>query len=509
MLRDLIGEGTTTGDVPLEAVLTTVPPSRLPDHALITTDPEVRLRHARGQSLPDWVALRSGRVGTFPDGVARPRSETDVEEILSWGAQLGARLIPYGGGTSVVGHINPLPDDHPVVTVDMRRLNQMHRFDEGSRLATFAAGISGPELESQLRARGHTLGHFPQSFEYSTLGGWVATHSSGQQSLGYGRIEDLFAGGRLVAPAGSIALPAFPASAAGPDLRDLVLGSEGRLGIITEATVQTTPLPEREEFHGVFFPDFATGRTAVREMVQHGLPLSMLRLSSPTETRVMLALAGHPRAIGALETALSLRKLGDSKTMLMMGLTGTATDVRRTRRAALGIARRHGGVHIGRPLGSRWRASRFTTPYLRNTLWEMGYAIDTFETATDWTHVATMTEAIEGEVLPMSLAETGGRVLVMCHISHVYPTGASIYTTCIFPLGTDPDGTLDRWRRLKRAASETVVSNGGTISHHHGVGVDHAAYLEAEKGRLGIEALGDVMRRFDPDGVMNPGKLIP
>jgi alkyldihydroxyacetonephosphate synthase len=333
----------------------------------------------------------------------------------------------------------------------------MYRFDDVSRLATFGAGVSGPELGGHLRARGHTLGHFPQSFEYSTLGGWVATRSSGQQSLGYGRIEDLFVGGRLVAPAGSVELLPFPASAAGPDLRALVLRSEGHLGLIMEATVRASPLPEREDSHGVFFPDFATGRTAVREMVRRGLPLSMLRLSSPTETRVMLALVGHTRAIGALETVLSLRKLGDPKTMLMMGLTGSRTDVRRMRRAALGICRSHGGVHIGRPLGRRWRASRFSTPYLRNTLWEMGYAVDTFETATDWSHITEMTDAIEEGTLLGSLADFGTRVLVMSHISHVYQTGTSIYTTCVFPLAADPDETLDRWRWLKRTASETVI----------------------------------------------------
>ncbi|MGQ9768361.1 MAG: FAD-binding oxidoreductase, partial [Anaerolineae bacterium] len=225
-----LGPGTPPRDATFADVVATVPPSRLPDHPLVSADPADRLRHARGQSLPDWVALRTGRIGAFPDGVARPATGEEVRELLDYALQVGAAVIPYGGGTSVVGHVNPLPGDRPVLTVDLARLNRLLRFDGEGNLAAFGAGIVGPELEAQLRARGFTLGHFPQSFEYSTLGGWIATRSSGQQSLGYGRIERLFAGGVLEAPAGTLTLPAFPASAAGPDLRELVLGAEGRLG---------------------------------------------------------------------------------------------------------------------------------------------------------------------------------------------------------------------------------------------------------------------------------------
>jgi len=509
MLRDLIGAGTPPNDARFEAVIAKVPMSRLPHHPLVTTDPGARVLHARGQSLLDWVALRSGRIGSFPDGVALPSTEEDVREVLTWAARLGAHLIPYGGGTSVLGHINPQPDDHPIVTVDMRRINRLRQFDEVSHLATFGAGVSGPDLEGQLRARGYTLGHFPQSFEYSTLGGWVATRSSGQQSLRYGRIEDLFAGGRLEAPAGSIELPPYPASAAGPDLRQLVLGSEGRLGILTEATVRVTHVPEREEFHGVFFPSFAAGQIAIREMVQAGLPLSLLRLSSSQETTVMLALAGHPRAIAALDRFVSLRNIGEVKSLLIMGFSGAAIDVRRTRRAAIRIIRRHGGSSLGRLLGRRWHAGRFAAPYLRNNLWEMGYALDTWETATDWTHVPEMAAAIDEAALRTALDDSDERILTFSHISHEYPTGASIYTTCIFRASADLDVTIDRGRRLKRAVSETILTHGGTISHHHGVGLDHVGYMEAEKGALGVAVLGDALRRFDPDGLMNPGKLVP
>jgi len=508
-LREAVGEAEPPRDVSLATVLATIPRSRLPDlpgNGLIQVDERDRLKHARGQSLPDWVALRSGRIAAFPDGVAYPLSAGDVAKLLDYAARVDARVIPYGGGTSVVGHINPEPGDRPVLTINMRRMNQLTRLDSISQLATFGAGVAGPELEAQLRARGFTLGHYPQSFEFSTLGGWVVTRSSGQQSLGYGRIENLFAGGALLAPAGEMRLPPFPASAAGPDLRQLVLGSEGRLGILTEATVRVSPLPEHEEFHAIFFPDFINGTTAVRRIVQARLPLSLLRLSTPVETRTTLALAGHERLIGLLETMLGVRGVGDGKCMLLCGFTGQSKTVRDTRQATLEIAREHGGVSAGRRFGEQWIEGRFRTPYLRNTLWELGYAVDTLETATTWEGVPRMVETIE-EALHSALPE-GERVHVFTHLSHVYPQGASVYTTYLFRLANDPDETLRRWELLKGNTSRAIVAAGGTISHQHGVGRDHAPYLHAEKSAIGLAALRSAIAEFDPDGRMNPGVLL-
>ena len=507
-VREAVGPGLLPRDATMPAILAAMPPSRLRPASgfdLVRTEPQERLRHARGQSLPDWVALRSGLITTYPDGVAYPTNREEVTRLLAYAAEVEAHVIPYGGGTSVVGHINPAAGQRPVLTVNMRRMNQLARLDSVSLLATFGAGVAGPELEAQLRARGFTLGHYPQSFEFSTLGGWVATRSSGQQSLGYGRIESLFAGGTLVAPAGELRLPPFPASAAGPDLRHLILGSEGRLGILTEAMVSISPLPEHEEFHAIFFPDFGGGMTAVRRIVQAGLPLSLLRLSTPTETRTTLALAGHERVIGLLERLLGVRGLGPDKCMLLCGFTGTAAGVREARHAALDIAKEHGGVHAGRRFGEQWMEGRFRTPYLRNTLWEQGYAIDTLETATTWENVPRTLEQIEGA---LRAALPDERIHAFTHLSHVYPQGASIYTTYLFRAATDPEQTLARWAALKGAASKAIVAAGGTISHQHGVGHDHAPYLVAEKGILGLAALADVAARFDPDGMMNPGVLL-
>jgi alkyldihydroxyacetonephosphate synthase len=500
-LEEVLGSGAPPQDAKLAQMLHAVPRSRLPVHPLVTPDVEVRLRHACGQSLPDWVAF--------------PSSEEEVAQLITFAVRGGAHLIPYGGGTSVVGHVNPSPGDAPVLTVDMSRINRLLALDEMSRLATFGAGVAGPRLETNLRARGYTLGHFPQSFEFSTLGGWIATRSSGQQSLYYGRIEELFAAGRLLSPAGRLDMPPFPASAAGPDLRQLVLGSEGRLGIVTQAALRVSPLPEREDFHAIFFPDWGQGVAAVRAMAQARLPLSILRLSDAVETATTLALAGQERLVNLLEQLLRLRGLGPDKCMLLMGITGRDQAVKVARKRTVELARAYGGVHVGRKMGEEWRKSRFRTPYLRNTLWERGYAVDTLETATRWSDVAYTAGAIR-RALRDGLKEVGERVHGFSHLSHIYPDGASIYVTYLFRLpqadssqpGIDPDETLRRWRLLKAAASDVIVAAGGTISHQHGVGVDHLSYLPAEKGRLGMAALRSLCRTFDPEGVMNPGKLV-
>lgn len=506
-LRERLGPATAPRDAALETVLAAVPASRLAEHPLVSTDAEERVRHARGQSFPDWVALRSGRVDSFPDGVAHPCTAEEVRELIAFAERTGARLVPYGGGTSVVGHVNPPSGGAPVLTVAMDRLSGLLHLDEASRLATFGAGTRGPALEEALAARGYTLGHFPQSWELSTVGGWVVTRSSGQQSMGYGRIEQLFAGGKLESPAGTLDLPPFPASAAGPDVREMVLGSEGRLGILTEATVRIASRPEREVFPAVFFPDWERGSRAVREIAQARLPISMVRLSNAEETATNLVLAGHRRLIGALEGYLSLRGAGAGKCMALLGVTGSGATVGAARREALRIARRHGGVHVGTRIGERWSHNRFRSAYLRNPLWEMGYAVDTLETAAPWSRMAPLVDGVE-EAIRTAMAESGERVHVFTHLSHLYPTGSSAYTTYLFRVAADPAETLERWKRLKEAASRAIVERGGTISHQHGVGVDHRPYLEAEKGELGMRAIRTLLQGFDPSGVMNPDVLI-
>jgi len=502
-----IGPGTPPKDATFPEALAGVPESRLPAPPLGTDDPAERLRHARGQSLPDWIALRSGRIGVYPDAVAYPASEDDVTALLRFAKEAGARVIPFGAGSSVVGHVNPLPGPAPVITVDLSRMSRLLAVDEVSQLATFEAGVFGPHLEAQLAPHGFTLGHFPQSFEYSTLGGWIAARSSGQQSLGYGRIERLFAGGRLLSPAGTLDMPAFPASAAGPDLKELVLGSEGRLGVVTQATVRVTAIPARESFHAIFFASWDEGREAMRLLAQSKLPLSMLRLSNAVETETNLALAGHPRLIAALSRYLALRGVSAGKCLLLLAVTGALKTAELALSRALALARERGGIHVGKGFGHAWHKGRFRAPYLRNTLWELGYAVDTLETATRWSKVDTMLNAVEGG-LREALTPWNEKCHVFTHLSHAYTDGSSLYTTYVFRIAPDPDETLARWTALKSAASSAIVANGGTISHQHGVGLDHRPYLPAEKGELGMAALRDLARFFDPDGLMNPGKLL-
>ncbi|SIR59180.1 alkyldihydroxyacetonephosphate synthase [Janthinobacterium sp. TND4EL3] len=507
-LGERLGPGTAIADASFEEACAQVPASRLAPHPLIDTTPAARVRHALGQSLPDWFKLRHGRIGAVPDGVAFPDSTLQVRQLLDYARQACVAVIAHGGGTSVAGHLTVAPGPRPVLSINLTHLCALGHLDREAQLATFGAGVYGPDLEAQLRAQGYTLGHYPQSFEYSTLGGWIATRSSGQQSLRYGRIEQLFAGGVLETPAGTLTIPTFPASAAGIDLREMVLGSEGRIGIVTQATVRISPLPPFEAFHAVFFAGWGEAQAAVRALAQAKLPLSLLRLSNGAETQTMLTLAGHKKLVGLLERYLSLRGCGEGKCMLMVGVSGDEKPARAALRGALALARRHKGVHVGRPMGDKWKQGRFRNVYLRNGAWEHGYVIDTVETAVDWPRVAPMMAALE-QAGRTALAAHGEQVHAYTHLSHLYPQGASVYTTYVYRLAPTFEDNMARWRSLKDAAGAAIVANGGTISHQHGVGTDHAPWLMAEKGELGIDAMRALLRQFDPQGMMNPGKLLP
>ncbi|MDH4039092.1 MAG: FAD-binding oxidoreductase [Gammaproteobacteria bacterium] len=507
-LQQLVGPSTALPAATLEEVLSRVPPSRLPPHTLVSVDAEDRVRHARGQSLPDWLALRSGDFGVFPDGVAFPKTSAEVGDLLQYARQHQVSVIPYGGGTSVVGHINPEAGGRPVLTIDMTGMNRLIALDRESQIATFGAGANGPQVESALAQAGYTLGHYPQSWELSTVGGWVASRSSGQQSMRYGRIEQMFAGGHIETPMGSLEIPSFPASSAGPDIREMIMGSEGRMGIITEVKVRVTPLPERESFHVIFFPDWDAGLKAVRAMAQGKVQLSMMRLSNTIETFTQLKLAGGGTAISLLEKYLALRGVGDSKTMFTFGVTGSRAQCKAALALANGFARRHGGVGTGTLLGRKWEHGRFRSPYLREGLWDAGYAVDTMETAIDWIRVPDAPAVIEAAITG-ALAEEKETVHAFTHLSHIYPQGSSVYTTYIFRCGSSYAQTHARWQQLKAAGARAIVELGGTISHQHGVGKDHAMYLPAEKGELGIAAIQGLVDVFDPQGQMNPGKLLP
>lgn len=513
LLENLVGKATPPESIGREEMLARVPEPEIPAAPealsnLITTAAADRFDHAHGQSMPDWVGMRFGTLSRFPDAVAYPADQSEVEAVLDYADREEMIVVPYGGGTSVVGHLDVPDMERPVLSLSMERLNTLIDLEEENMLATFGAGVQGPDLEAALRARGYTLGHYPQSFDYSSLGGWVVTRSSGQQSIYYGRIEDLFAGGDVITPSGRIDFPPYPASAAGPDLRHVLLGSEGRLGLLTQAAVRVSKIPEKDDIYGVFFPDWDAAAEAVRELVTADLPLSMIRLSNPTETYTNLYLAGHEKQIELLKTYLRIRGLSEqSHCMMLLGLIGPAGPVDAGRRRAKKIMKRYNGVSVGKAMGNAWKKNRFLAPYLRNTLWDKGFAVDTLETAINWDRVTQTMHAVESAIAD-ALTPQNEKVHVFTHLSHVYPTGSSIYTTYVFRIANSAEETMERWRRIKDAASRAIVEAGGTISHQHGVGTDHKPYLPAEKRALGMDMLNGIFHRIDPQQRMNPGKLV-
>ena len=509
MLVERLGPGLPGVDATRSELLEQIPTSRLTGfHALIQTDASLRFSMAMGESFGDWIRKRFGAVPPAPDGVAFPESTEQVRELLALAHANNWMVIPFAGGTSVAGHLDCPISERPILSINLGRMNRLLHLDQQSQLATFGAGTPGPQVEAQLRAHGYTLGHFPQSFEYSTVGGWVVTRSSGQQSLRYGRIEQLFAGGHIETPVGALTIPTLPAASAGPDLRELVMGSEGRFGILTEVTVRVSLLPEHESFHAIFLPNWDAAETAVRKLIQRRLPLSMMRLSNGIETQTNLGLAGHARLIGWMERYLALRGCGDGKCMLMLGVTGDQRSARHALREARRTLSSHGAVYIGEAMGAKWASNRFKGPYLRNTLWDRGYCADTIETAVDWPNVKKLMLAMEQAARDV-FAQYGERVHAFTHLSHLYPQGSSVYSQFVWAIaagGFAPN--FERWQKLKAAVAATIAAHGGTVSHQHGVGRDHAAHLKDEKGPLGMATLAQLCRHFDPKKIMNPGKLL-
>lgn len=507
VLGSLVGTAKPLPEATLAEVIEKVPSSRLSEHRLVDTGEEVRVRHCRGQSFPDVIEMRGGEVDTFPDGVGFPESSDDVRELIDYASRHDILVIPYGGGTSVVGHINPEAGQKPVLTINMGKMNQLIDLDRDSNLATFGAGTPGPLLEEELRREGYTLGHFPQSWELSTVGGWVASRSSGQQSLRYGRIEQMFAGGKIETPAGTLDIPTIPASSAGPDLREIIMGSEGRMGIITEVKVRITALPESESFHAYFFPSWRDGAAAARNLAQNKVQLSMVRLSNEMETMTQM-LTGDPDAIAELDRHLKANDIGDGRVMMTFGVTGSARQHQSAGEIARETCESYSGVDGGDELGQKWAHGRFSAPYLRDPLLAAGFAVDTMETAVDWGRVDDTLAAMEAAVRETADAE-GEQIHVYTHLSHVYNQGSSIYMTYIFRCADSYQATLERWGRLKKAGASAIVACGGTISHQHGVGADHRDYISAEKGPLGVAAIRRLCDFFDPDRRLNPGKLLP
>jgi alkyldihydroxyacetonephosphate synthase len=466
-----------------------------------------RVAHAAGRGYPDLVRLRAGEPKAAPDAVLYPAGPARLRALLELCARRSLALVPFGGGTSVVGGVAPLRGEHAaVLALDMRRLSELVALDRESQLVCVQAGMRAPALQRRLHAHGLTLGHFPQSYEYVSLGGCAATRSAGQASTGYGRFEDMVRGLSLAAPAGEIALPALPASAAGPELRELLVGSEGTLGVIHELQLRVRPAPAHSRYEGAFFESFAAGAHALRALAQERVAPAVARLSDEQETRMSLALAGSGGLKGRLGRAyIGARGYRDG-CLAILGFEGAEDDVTRRRRRALEIVRRHDGLPVGRSPGEAWRAQRFAAPYLRDDLLTHGVMVETLETATRWSALLELHREVESAIAG-ALAAQGTPGLVMCHISHLYETGASLYFTF---LARQREGhELAQWQAVKRAAGDAIVAHGGTITHHHAVGCAHAPWMEREIGAPGVQALRALKAQLDPTGIMNPGKLLP
>jgi alkyldihydroxyacetonephosphate synthase len=460
------------------------------EHAL--ADDETRIRHTRGKSLTDLLRLRAGEAADAPDLVLLPGDHEQVLECLAICSRRRIAVVPFGGGTSVVGGLEPAAAGFSgVVALDLRRMNALVDLDERSRLAVLEPGLRAPQAEALLNERGFTIGHFPQSYEYLTLGGAAATRSSGQASAGYGRFDDLVLALRVAAPAGTLEFGRAPKSAAGPDMRQLILGSEGALGVITSLTVAVRPVPEQRIYEGWRFESFWQGADAVRRVVQDGPRPTVLRLSDEAETALNLAL---PSELGS----------GAGGCLAIAGYEGHADDVASRRDAASAVLKAAGGQAVPEA-GEAWARDRYRGPYLRDALLDAGALVETLETVAFWSGLPRLYEGVI-TALQESLSAQGSPPVVLCHISHTYASGASLYFTVACAQLEDP---VAQWRSAKAAAGDAILAAGGSITHHHGVGRDHLEWYAREIGELGVGALAAVKRRLDPQGILNPGVLIP
>lgn len=497
----------------LTSVITTA--TRLPDSTsaalikivgddYVRTDGPSRLRRGAGRSYLDLLRRRAGDVSGLPDAVLLPGSHDETLTVLARCADDNIAVVPFGGGTNVVGGLAGGAGDHrATVVLDVARLDAVGSIDVKSLLVTAGPGLRAPELDARIERYGLTLGHFPQSYEFATLGGYAATRSSGQASTGYGSFADRVSSLRLATPSGDWRVGRAPASAAGPDLLGLVVGSEGVFGVITELTLRVHPAPETAHYEGWSFRSLPRALEGMRQLARAGLLPEVARISDPDETRGNFALSGKSKA-GALQAFLRIRGYGGG-CLLVIGWEGEAEAVGIRRRAATALLRRCEGLRLGRGVGEAWLANRYSGPYLRDRLLDLGLLVETLETAASWSDLSEVYHATRIALIE-SLSTGDKRPLVMCHVSHVYSTGASLYFTVL--ADRDDGRPLQQWLLTKRVATEALLSRGGVLTHHHGVGTDHAPWLAHEIGDLGVEVLRAVKDRLDPTGICNPGVLL-
>ena len=462
-----------------------------------------RLAATGGAAFVDYARRRAGAVDDVPDVVVRPGSHDEVMRVLAIAGEHRVAIVPVGGGTSVVGGLRT---DEPRIALALDRLGRLLHLDDVSGIATVGPAVTGPVLEALLQARGYTLGHLPQSWERATIGGYVATRSAGQASTGYGRSDDMVESLVVATPKGTLELGRGPSTAAGPDLLGLMVGSEGAFGVITRVGLRVRRLPEHRVYDALVFPGFAEGVDGFRDAAQSRATADVMRLSDEAETATTLLMSGPSGITGAaLERYLRARGVDlSSASLAIVGWEGTDRDLVRARRAATWRAlRRHGAVSLGHGPGESWRRHRFDGPHLRDALMDQGYLVETLETATHWSGYL----GLHGDVTDALRDSLGPRPgpYVMSHLSHAYETGASLYTTVIAV--ADRQDPAAQWQRAKSATSNALMAAGATITHHHAVGRDHAAWLPQEVGPLGMAILRATKGTVDPEGLLNPGVL--
>jgi len=455
----------------------------------VLTDDATRRLRTRGKSTPDLLRQRAGDLTDAPDAVVRPGTHDEVQRLLELAVRHHVAVVPFGGGTSVTGGLVARREGFVgVLSLDLLRMKALRELDKVSMTVVLEPGLRGPEAEALLAAEGLTLGHFPQSFEFASIGGFAATRSSGQSSAGYGRFDSMVVGLTVATPQGTLEVGSSPMNAAGPDLRQLMLGSEGTLGVITAVRLRVRPLPTEKVYEGWQFESFVAGQAAFRSLAQSGNLPTVLRLSDELETALNLAGQDSVGADGA------------TGCLAIVGWEGT--DIAAKRELVTAALEALGGVNLGEERGQSWAHGRFHAPYLRDSLLDVGVLVETLETVTFWSKV----DQLKAEVTAALTAELGEKTIVLCHISHVYETGCSLYFTVAAPEGDEP---ISQWLAAKAKASDAMMRVGASITHHHAVGTDHKPWLAQEIGPVGVSILRAVKAELDPAGILNPGVLIP
>ena len=483
----------------------------------VTTDKMERVVHTYGKSIRDLIRVRANQIERTPDVVVYPGNEDEVQKVVDLAVAADAVIIPFGGGSNIASSLEPRSDESRVVlSLDMGRMRELIDIDEESGLARIQAGALGPDLEEQLGARGWTIGHFPDSFTHSSLGGWIATRSSGMQSDKYGDIADIVRGLHVVRPGGILVIRPIPSTSTGPSVREMILGSEGRLGIITEATVQVHRIPAKRDVYGYFFPNWEAGTAAMQEIAESDATPSITRVSDGRETGFSLATSKERHGLDKFLAGTVLPTLMKSKgwakqpgglesiCLSFIGFEGGVAHAKRQKKLVDRIVKKHGGMGVGTGPGVLYDQKKFDTPYLRDFLLDRGAAGDVSESAMPWSKVNQVHDAVR-VAADKAFDQIGIQGWIMSHLSHSYHSGACLYFTFAFVMGDDPIG---EYNVVKSAIQQAFIDNGGSLSHHHGVGLEHAPWLEQDISTQGVAVMRGLFEAVDPGENFNPRKIV-